>query len=214
MNQESREKIALFVFLALIIATLAGVVIYLQVGHSWNQAAITIDDASGDMDGYTAIVYHGVNVPTVAEAKRETKPVPVSVAVKNYEGKGAKVLSIDVLDADRYEGDDIFLVGGKRIGVFFASEGITPIALQHHARWFHEHGVDAVVCVAEDAEPFVGKSEGVDIIISLMEHSRFKTGYTSGGTYFTNVPIVGRIGATVISPSGVVSVKDIESVSD
>ena len=66
MSVKSREKIALFVFLALIVLSLCGLGWYLVAGHSWNVAASNLDDTFGSMDGYTAIVYPGSAVEPVA----------------------------------------------------------------------------------------------------------------------------------------------------
>lgn len=59
MEKNSREKIALIVFLVLAIA--AGCVLfgYIFAGHSWNIAASNLDDTFGNMDGYTVIAYEG-----------------------------------------------------------------------------------------------------------------------------------------------------------
>lgn len=67
MSVQSREKIALAVFAALIVLSLLGLGWYLVAGHSWNVAASNIDDTFGSMDGYTAIVYAGTAVPTPAD---------------------------------------------------------------------------------------------------------------------------------------------------
>ena len=66
MSVKSREKIALFVFLVLIVLSLCGLGWYLVAGHSWNVAASNLDDTFGSMDGYTAIVYPGTAVEPVA----------------------------------------------------------------------------------------------------------------------------------------------------
>lgn len=63
MSVQSREKIALAVFAALILLSLCGLGWYLVAGHSWNVAASNIDDTFGSMDGYTAIVYAGTADP-------------------------------------------------------------------------------------------------------------------------------------------------------
>lgn len=63
MSVTSREKAALIVFLGLIILSLLGFGWYLFAGHSWNVAASNIDDTFGSMEGYTAIVYPGTNLP-------------------------------------------------------------------------------------------------------------------------------------------------------
>lgn len=69
MSVQSREKIALAVFAALIVLSLFGLGWYLIAGHSWNVAASNIDDTFGSMDGYTAIVYEGTAVPKAVDEK-------------------------------------------------------------------------------------------------------------------------------------------------
>lgn len=59
MEKTSREKIALIVFLVLAIGTGCILFGYVFAGHSWNVTASNIDDAFGNMEGYTAIVYEG-----------------------------------------------------------------------------------------------------------------------------------------------------------
>lgn len=68
MLSQAREKIALGVFVFLIVLSLCGFGWYLSLGHSWNIAASNIDDKFGSMDGYIAIVYAGTVPPkTIAE---------------------------------------------------------------------------------------------------------------------------------------------------
>lgn len=59
MEKTSREKIALIVFLILAIGMGCILFGYVFAGHSWNVTASNIDDAFGNMEGYTAIVYEG-----------------------------------------------------------------------------------------------------------------------------------------------------------
>lgn len=73
MSNVPREKIALVVFVGLIAVSLFGLVGYLAVGHSWNVAASNIDDATGQMDGYTAIVFKGTVDPEVPKKNSEAK---------------------------------------------------------------------------------------------------------------------------------------------
>ncbi len=64
----SREKAALGVFLFLALAALGVVIAYIVTfGHSLNVAASKIDDAAGNLDGYTALLYQGT-----AESRRAT----------------------------------------------------------------------------------------------------------------------------------------------
>ena len=63
MQAKIRERIALVVFVCLILVGFGGLIGYLAIGHSWNVAASNIDDAAGSMDGYTVVVYSGTVDP-------------------------------------------------------------------------------------------------------------------------------------------------------
>ena len=68
MKKISREKAALVVFIVLGLSALGVVIAYIcTLGHSLNVAASSIDDATGSLDGYTALVYDGT-----AESRRES----------------------------------------------------------------------------------------------------------------------------------------------
>jgi hypothetical protein len=211
MEQKTRERIALIVFLVLIAGTLFGIMTYLHVGHSWNQAATSIDDASGDMKGYTAIVYRGTGIPTTHEAESDVKPTsPVTVA-RRYREKGASVLRVDVLHPETYDGEDIYRIGNRRIGVFYAPSTMTPFAIERHAAWFAKHDVDFTICIADDARAVSMRNEGIDIVILRPGEGEPRSGSTIGDTYYVNAPCVGRAGVLLVSPDGIVSYKDISN---
>lgn len=92
MSKVSREKIALVVFVVLIAASLFGLIGYLAVGHSWNVAASNIDDATGRMDGYTAIVFEGTVDPALAkketESSSDSKTPDASLPKRDVAGTG------------------------------------------------------------------------------------------------------------------------------
>lgn len=61
MKRLSREKTALAFFALLVVVGLGALGFYIaSIGHSWNVAASNIDDATGQMNDYTAILYEGV----------------------------------------------------------------------------------------------------------------------------------------------------------
>lgn len=77
MEKTSREKIALIVFLVLAIGMGCILFGYVFAGHSWNVTASNIDDAFGNMEGYTAIVYEG----TIEEEESAAQsPAPATSA--------------------------------------------------------------------------------------------------------------------------------------
>lgn len=65
MLKTAREKIALAVFVLLLLGGLGLCIAYISgVGHNLNVAASTIDDVAGELDGYSAFVYKGTALPT------------------------------------------------------------------------------------------------------------------------------------------------------
>lgn len=102
MSIQSREKIALAVFAALIVLSLCGLGWYLVAGHSWNVAASNIDDTFGSMDGYTAIVYAGTADPAVDDeddsAAAAGKKAPVA-GIGAKEPSGAVDPDVDDIES-------------------------------------------------------------------------------------------------------------------
>lgn len=74
MQTGTREKISLVVFICLILIASGGLIGYLAIGHQWNVAATNIDDATGSMDGYTAILFEGTQ-PLIESKKSEVPDI-------------------------------------------------------------------------------------------------------------------------------------------
>lgn len=112
MSVKSREKIALFVFLALIVLSLCGLGWYLVAGHSWNVAASNLDDTFGSMDGYTAIVYPGTAVEPAAGKDADAAAPKDGAAGDAADGKDGSHASEDA-PAPEAEGEGS-LLGSKK----------------------------------------------------------------------------------------------------
>lgn len=83
MVNHSREKVALAVFLVLVIGGFAGLASYLAVGHTWNVAASNIDDATGSMEGYTAIIFKGLTPKETTDTQKNILQSGTSASVPN-----------------------------------------------------------------------------------------------------------------------------------
>ncbi len=68
----TKERIALAIFFAMLLVSLASFVAYLYIGHNWNVAATTIDDVRGEMEGYTVILFDG-QAPSIQEREDALK---------------------------------------------------------------------------------------------------------------------------------------------
>ena len=71
MKKRTREKVALLVFVLLVVLGGSVLLRYFETGRSFNMAATAVDDAFGQMSGYTAIVFDGTY--DVLDALRPTK---------------------------------------------------------------------------------------------------------------------------------------------
>jgi hypothetical protein len=180
------------------------------VGHSWNTAATTIDDAAGSLDGYTVIVYDGVKVPASFDEKAETShdiTSKVSLA-KSYEEKRANVITLHTTNLGFYREGVILKAGDKRVGVFSVSSTEDASRYQNIVGALKSQGVDYTVCIASDTSLLVAAhgTRDIDVVIDLGLDADHDASVTSG-TYLVTAPSVGKIGSILVSPTNVVSDK-------
>ena len=284
MSKCSREKIALLVFVLLVLFAGACLVGYLVAGHSWNVAATNIDDTFGSMEGYTVIAYAGTMTEDEIESststsKDESKKTPeeasaderaeadasadagagadedmsantdtdidtdidadetsdnitssedekqelltddttlddvqtddfvsVSEVEESYLDKGATVFTLDTENPEIYSEGMILKKNDCRFGVFSVTDTITLRDLKRQVAYFEEYKVDFIVAIVPDRS-YLKEVEGIDIVISTHASKLTSLGETQSGTYYVDAPLIGKVGAILISPSNVVSSK-------
>lgn len=101
MEKTSREKIALIVFLILAIGMGCILFGYVFAGHSWNVTASNIDDAFGNMEGYTAIVYEG----TIEEEESAAQSPASAASAANGSASSKNAGGAESLPGDSKAGD-------------------------------------------------------------------------------------------------------------
>lgn len=101
MEKTSREKIALIVFLILAIGMGCILFGYVFAGHSWNVTASNIDDAFGNMEGYTAIVYEG----TIEEEESAAQSTASAASAANGSASSKNAGDTESLPGDSKAGD-------------------------------------------------------------------------------------------------------------
>ena len=101
MEKTSREKIALIVFLILAIGMGCILFGYVFAGHSWNVTASNIDDAFGNMEGYTAIVYEG----TIEEEESAAQSTASAASAANGSASSKNAGDAESLPGDSKVGD-------------------------------------------------------------------------------------------------------------
>ena len=241
LDQKSREKVALAVFGVLVVFTVVAVVLYLNVGHSWNVAATSLDDTFGNMEGYTVILYEGTLDPdeedegkasedeadaakdsdlgssfpdaasSLSRSLDEPDPVSVEEVEESYEEKGAEVLCLDVEDPSIYEGGLILQSGSQRFGVFSVDMYSLEHDIEDQVEYFEDYEVDFVVVITPDAN-LVDGIEGIDIAISTADEGLVSVGQTYAGTFFVDAVELDKVGVIAISPSDVASAKAIDEL--
>lgn len=139
--------------------------------------------------------------------------VYVSDVRELYEGKGARVLSLDVMSGDRYADPQVFIVDGKRIGVYSVSTYTTRATLANRARYFRDKDVDVVVCVTPRSS-YLATFSGIDVVLvtSDAEEDIPVNGKTVGETLVAQSPLVGEVGVIMLSTNNVPSVKVVSAL--
>lgn len=261
MKKLSREKIALIIFALLVVCGFGALMFYLTgVGHSFNAAASAIDDAAGDLDEYTAIIYEGTaekkkalneagldSIPeeginktlelgkdqAIQSSKGTDEVIASDIAPKSSgdaqgssAGQGSESLSVskvrdsflrkhasvyqlDLSDPTIYIERTIVKAGKYRFGILAIDEASAlPHYISSRIKEYEDAGVDFVIAVVDDLSR-VNSTEGIDIVISTQEEGLKPVGVSSDGTFFNDAALVGEVGTLLISPSKVISAKDI-----
>lgn len=140
------------------------------------------------------------------EDSRQT--VDLDALRADYEAKGASVLFLDVADPARYEEGSIVKRGGKRIGIVSAGEGVTQLDVSRCLQGFERASVDFTVVITPDRWK-VSRLAGKDVVICTDDEGIVAMGETKDGTFYVDAPPAGEAGVILISPSNVVSAKEV-----
>ncbi len=210
MGRSFREKIALAVFLVLVVLSLIGLGWYILAGHSWNVAASTIDDTVGEMEGYTAIIYPGTIETDGKSCESEGTVAHLSASQEDGERAVdlARLLFLDLNDPSQYEEGSILKRGDKRIGVVSAAGSTTQLDVSRCLQSFERAEVDFTIVIAP-AKWKISRLDGIDIAICMDDEGIVAMGETEGGTFYVDAPCVGEAGVVLVSPSNVVSAKEV-----
>ena len=214
MQKRTREILALVLLAVLLVSGVVAMGYFILVGHNWNVAASNIDDAIGRMDGYTVILYQGTRPPSDDEEESDRPPANVKDVAADYREKEATVFVVDAANLSLYSDPFIVEKNGKRLG--FLSVGNAE--LRSEARADIRDLVDAkasyLVAVTDDTTLHDLAAEGIinglSVIICDDPDKESANGKYRGSAYCVSAPDQGRVGAVIISPSGVFSSKVID----
>ncbi len=151
------------------------------------------------------------NVLQGSSSKNLKKSVSVDEVRDSYVDKCAGVLVLDLYQPENYSEGTIVKRGERRIGVISITRPLNEVLAKRILAPFQEAKVDMVVCIAPE-KSYLADISGFDIVVCTGDDSVSVIGETSNKTFFVNAPSVGCVGATVVSPSNVVSAKVIDSL--
>ncbi|MGI6104968.1 MAG: alcohol dehydrogenase [Raoultibacter sp.] len=134
----------------------------------------------------------------------------IDEVVKSYQEKKSMVFKLDTLDTSKYEETTILKKGEKRIGVFSVAETDTAFKIERQVSTLKKYKVDYIVAVVPDPS-LVELVSGIDIVISTSDENLFVMGESINDTFYISSPVIGSVGAILISPSGVVSAKTLSA---
>ena len=143
----------------------------------------------------------------VEDSVGQEEYVSVESVEDSYRSKDAAVLTVDISDPSRYEGDDIYLVDGRRIGVFYVAEGSSLIQLIERVEYFSQHDIDFLLCLTDDSDFIELDSSRIGAVLAIGPDAGLPSEVSPSRTVYFGAPEIGKVGAILISPDGVVSSK-------
>lgn len=228
MKAAARNRIAVVLFVAIIALVIVGFGVYLVLGHQWNRAATTIDDAAGDMSGYTTILVEGTAAPASRNPEdTDAAPlatVPLALVSADYRDKKSDVIVLDVIDEGYYCTPRVIERNGRRFGIVEFTANQSASSMKRAIRQLKKRNAQCIVAIVPNSKTVSG-IDGIDIAInrntqpaSAAARARAKAGGRSTGsfgdrrTHVISTGTVGTVKAIIISPSEVISTRVVDSV--
>lgn len=228
MKASSRNRIAVVLFVAIILLVIVGFGVYLVLGHQWNRAATSIDVAAGDMGGYTTILFEGTGAPAARnpeDADTEALPtVPLALVSQDYRDKKSDVLVLDAVDEGYYRTARVVERNGRRFGIISFDSNQTASSMRHAIRQLKKRNAQCIIALVPNRK-LVNGVDGIDIVIDLkteptssLPKSARKSSSETGGsfgdrqTHVVGTSTVGTVKAVIISPSEIISTRTISSL--
>lgn len=229
MKASSRNRIALVLFVAIIALVIVGFGLYLVVGHQWNRAATSIDDAAGDMGGYTTILFEGTGAPASRNPDdaetRALSTVPLALVSQDYRDKHSDVLVLDAVDEDQYRTPRVVERNDRRFGIVSFDSSDTAASMRQTIRQLKKRNAQCVIALVPNRK-LVSGVDGIDIVIDCKTepatpaaNKRAKTAddhvngtFGDRKTHVVSTGTVGTVKAVIISPSEVISTRVVDSL--
>ena len=180
----SREKKALGLLAVLLAFACACIAVFIVVGHGWNVTAAHIDDAVGEMDGYTVILFDGMGEtsvsPTLAEDEGGLSLGQILGTDNSTEGNAK---SSDYLEQD---GDTV--AQGVEVLARDAEEAANQPLIESAKRSYKEKGAQVFTVDLDNLEKYregvIAQKNGVRIGIMSAFMTSSKKDVKSMVSYF------------------------------
>ncbi len=205
MKEETRNKVALVVFVLILIAAGAILVSYFSTGRSWSVVATTVDDHVGQMGDYSVVVFEGT-----LESKKKDGPY-VSDVRKHYASKEAGSLTLNLADHGRYKDPIVFDTGNKKIGVFEVDAYTSRATITRLVTKLRESGAEFVICITPKLA-HIPLFDGIDTVILTTENTESALDRDTGGTFVMTTPEKGSTAVLFISSNNVPSLRVVEEL--
>lgn len=141
------------------------------------------------------------------DSAEQAETVSIEAVEESYRSKEAAVLAVDITDPARYEGDDIYLVKGTRVGIFYMPEGSSLVQLAERVEYFSQHDVDFLLCLTDNPDFIALDSSRISAVLAIGPDAGLPNEVPPSRTEFFEASEIGKVGAILISPDGVVSSK-------
>lgn len=142
----------------------------------------------------------------------QDEPLTLELLRDDYQEKGATVFLLDMDNKALYSDPLVVAKNGERIGIFFLSRPARPAQSRVAMKLLARQGADFSVAITDDSSLAQAEGGPIDVLVIDERDRTPSRGYTHGRTYCVSTPYIGQIEAIIVSPSGVVSSKTIDTV--
>ena len=201
MKKRTREKVALLVFALLVVLGGSVLLRYFETGRSFNMAATAVDDAFGQMSGYTAIVFDGTY--DVLDALRPTK-LP---SVDGDADERPETLGEMVDDLARYEKPRILMAGDRKIGVVAVDYYASARQLEKLHDELASAGAESFVCLVPRLSCLASTDDFNVVIVTDDDQAEPGRGEGEGNAHIVYAPERGQVGVVLLTSLNVPSSK-------
>ena len=171
-----------------------------------------VDDAAAGDEVVVSDVVPKSTADGQGSTEEPKKPLTLSAVRDSFLQKNASVYVLDLSDPTRYINETIVKAGKYRFGILtIDAASDLPYYINKRIDSYRAADVDFVVALVDDLSR-VNDVEGIDIVISTQEEGLNPVGVSSDDVFFNDAALKGEVGALLISPSKVISAKDISEL--